>query len=414
MCAFMQADNSSETYARPPKGQEREGWIWKPHGAMNGMRTASRDFTEFLAGILTKHMGFKRGKLERCLFIHESNEARVVSHVDDPLICAKPATLENFWTQITRLVVIKRGEALNPHIYVVYLGFEYQRVYETGRRGFTVKPTNKHLDEALDILQLRSTNLHDETTVCDQAQHTAFRTRVGKLQYITRVRPDLMFATKCLSYKLGSPTLADLTRAKKALRYLKRTRDMKLYLTIPAVKPNDLSKTLKHVMGYSDADRAGDPTTRKSTSCTLCYVDQLLLTSECRGQGTVALSSGESELYALGSLSAELIFAQAILKEIGLSFLIHARADSNTALAIATKQGANRKMKHIHTRFLFIQDLIIRKLLTISAIKTDVNPSDIGTKALGRERFYRMRSMLGMGTELAETNSPGKWYNGDE
>ena len=189
---------------------------------------------------------------------------------------------------------------------------------------------------------------------------------------------------------------------------------MKLYLTILAVKPNDLSKTLKHIMGYSDADWAGDQTTRKSTSCTLFYVDQFLRTSECRGQGTVALSSGESELYALGALSAELIFAQAILKEIGLSFLIHARADSSTARAVATKQGASRKMKHIHTRFLFVQDLIFRKLLTISAIKTDVNPSDIGTKALGRERFYRMKPMLGMGTELAETNSLGKWYNGDE
>ena len=96
VCAFMQAGSSSETYATPPKGQEREGWIWKLHGAMNGMRTASRNFTEFLAGMLTKHMGFKRGKLERCQFVHESNETRVVSHVDDPLICAKLATLEKF------------------------------------------------------------------------------------------------------------------------------------------------------------------------------------------------------------------------------------------------------------------------------------------------------------------------------
>ena len=158
-----------------------------------------------------------------------------------------------------------------------------------------------------------------------------------------------MFATKCLSYKLASPTLADLTRAKKVLRYLKGTRELNLYLTIPAVKPNDLNKTLKHITGYSDADWAGDPVTRKSTSFTLCYVDQFLLTSECRGQGTVALSSGESEMYALGALSAELIFAQAILKEIGLSFLIHARADSSTARAVATKQGASRKMKHIHS-----------------------------------------------------------------
>ena len=121
---------------------------------------------------------------------------------------------------------------------------------------------------------------------------------------------------------------------------------MNLYLTIPALKPNDLNKTLKHVTGYSDADWAGDPVTRKSTSCTLCYVDQFLLTSECRGQGIVDLSSGD----ALGALSAELIFAQAILKEIGLS-LIHARADSSTARAVATKQGASRKMKHIHSRF---------------------------------------------------------------
>ena len=58
-------------------------------------------------------MCFKRGKLERCLFVHESNETRVVSHVDDPLICAKPATLDKFWTQITKFVVIKRGEKLS-------------------------------------------------------------------------------------------------------------------------------------------------------------------------------------------------------------------------------------------------------------------------------------------------------------
>ena len=99
-----------------------------------------------------------------------------------------------------------------------------------------------------------------------------------------------MFATKCLSYKLGSPTLADLIRAKKALRHLEGTRDLKLHMTIPALKPNDLNKTLKHITGFSDSDWAGDPVTRKSTSCTLCYVDQFLLTSECRGQGTVALS----------------------------------------------------------------------------------------------------------------------------
>ena len=140
-------------------------------------------------------MGFKRGKLERCLFVHESNETRVVSHVEDPLICVKPATLEKFWLQITKLVVIKRGEAL----------FEYRSVHDGDRRRFTVKPAAKYVDECLDIVQLKhakavmtplteqkSLNLHDETTVCDQVQHSFFRAVVGKLQCITGVRPDFL------------------------------------------------------------------------------------------------------------------------------------------------------------------------------------------------------------------------------
>ena len=65
VCAFMQADSSCEMFARPPKGQERDGWIWRLHGAMNGMRTASRDFTEFLAGVLT--LSTRRRKTARTM-----------------------------------------------------------------------------------------------------------------------------------------------------------------------------------------------------------------------------------------------------------------------------------------------------------------------------------------------------------
>ena len=107
-----------------------------------------------------------------------------------------------------------------------------------------------------------------------------------------------------------------------------------------------------------------------------------------------------------GALSAKLIVTQAILKEIRLSFLAHARADGSTARTVATKQGASQKMKHIHTRFLFIRDLVLRKLLPMSAVKTDVNPSDIGTKTMGRDRFCRTRAVLGLDNDLADTFSP--------
>ena len=122
-----------------------------------------------------------------------------------------------------------------------------------------------------------SANLHDETTVCDQAEHALFRAVVGQLQYIIGVRLDLLFVT--MSYKLASSTLGDLTRAKEALRYLKGIRHLNLCLTTLAMRPNVLSKQLKNITGYSDADWTGDPAMRKNTSCTLCYVDGFHLTS---------------------------------------------------------------------------------------------------------------------------------------
>ena len=81
---------------------------------------------------------------------------------------------------------------------------------------------------------------------------------------------------------------------------------------------------------------------------------------------TVALSSGESELYALGALSAELFFGQAIMKEIALSLLIHARADSSTARAVATEtRSKSQDETHSH-------EILIHSRLGISETANDV------------------------------------------
>ena len=89
---------------------------------------------------------------------------------------------------------------------VTYLGFEYRSVHDGDRRGFTVKPTDKYVDECLDLVQLQyakavmtplteqtSLNLHDETTACDQVQHSLFRAVVGKtaVHYRSETRFDV-------------------------------------------------------------------------------------------------------------------------------------------------------------------------------------------------------------------------------
>ena len=39
---------------------------------------------------------------------------------------------------------------------VTSLGFEYRSAHDGDRRGFTVKPTAKYVDECLDIVQLQN------------------------------------------------------------------------------------------------------------------------------------------------------------------------------------------------------------------------------------------------------------------
>ena len=97
---------------------------------------------------------------------------------------------------------------------VTYLGFEYRSVHDGDRRGFTVKPAAKYVDECLDIVQLqnakevmtplteqKSLNLHDETTVCDQVQHSLFRScgRKTAVHFRSETRSDVcdkMLATQ--------------------------------------------------------------------------------------------------------------------------------------------------------------------------------------------------------------------------
>ena len=80
-----------------------------------------------------------------------------------------------------------------------------------------MKPTAKYVDECLDIVQLqnakavmtplteqKSLNLHDETTACDQVQHSLVRAVVGKLQHYwseTRfdVRDKMLVIQTCVT-----------------------------------------------------------------------------------------------------------------------------------------------------------------------------------------------------------------------
>ena len=120
--------------------------------------------------------------------------------------------------------------------------------------------------------------------------------------------------------------------------YLAGTRDVVLRLC-----PDTGSTEEEAVQVYVDADWA-DKEDRRSTSGGMLFYHGCLVQSWCRRQGCVALSSAESELYALGAGAIEALGFATMREGWQQKTTPTLHPDSQSALHICRK-GAGR-MKH--------------------------------------------------------------------
>ena len=137
----------------------------------------------------------------------------------------------------------------------------------------------------------------------------------------------------------------------------------------------------------SDADWANNKSSRKSVSGGVIFLDGQYAFSYSRTQKTVALSSGESEYYALTGAVAEGIgIREAVEFLSGKAARMKAYTDSSAARGIVHRQGVGR-IKHLATRMLWVQEVTRNGLCSVKAVSTVFNPADLGTKPLGPQRI---------------------------
>jgi hypothetical protein len=96
---------------------------------------------------------------------------------------------------------------------------------------------------------------------------------------------------------------------KRILRYVKSSVDLDL-------KINRSSSTL--VSAFSDADWAGSVDDRRSTGGFAIFLGSNLVSWSARKQATVSRSSTEAEYKAVANATAEVMWVQTLLKEIGV------------------------------------------------------------------------------------------------
>jgi hypothetical protein len=131
-------------------------------------------------------------------------------------------------------------------------------------------------------------------------------------------------------------------------------------------------------------------------SCGLIFHGSHYIEGWVSGQQLVALSSGEAEFYALGKTVAHLLFFVYLLRELQVVKKAHCLTDSSAARGMACRTGPGR-VKHLETRWLWIQERVREKSISLGKVDTKVNPADLGTKVLDGETVRRLCRICRLG-----------------
>ena len=103
----------------------------------------------------------------------------------------------------------------------------------------------------------------------------------------------------CLCARFQSdPRESHLTAVKRIFKYLKGTTNLGLFYR----KSSDYS-----LVGYCDADFAGDRVERKSTSGSCQFLGENLISWSSKRQSTIALSTAEAEYIAAAGCSTQML-----------------------------------------------------------------------------------------------------------
>ncbi|KAK9108921.1 hypothetical protein Sjap_016981 [Stephania japonica] len=222
---------------------------------------------------------------------------------------------------------------------------------------------------------------------------TLYRQLVGSLVYLTISRPDIAYAVHVVSQFMSSPRTAHFTAVLRILRYVKGTLFHGHHFS------DDSPLVLS---GYSDADWAGDPTDRRSTTGYCFFLGNSLISWRSKKQTVTSRSSTESEYRALADATSELLWLRWLLEDMEVQHnsatILH--CDNQSAIQIAHNDVFHERTKHIENDCHFIRQHLVRGTLQLSFVSSSNQTANIFTKAHLPGRFHALIDKL----KLISTN----------
>ncbi|GJR52332.1 retrovirus-related pol polyprotein from transposon TNT 1-94 [Tanacetum coccineum] len=204
-----------------------------------------------------------------------------------------------------------------------------------------------------------------------------YRGMIGTLLYLIASRPDLQFSICMYARYQARLTEKHLHAVKRIFRYLKGTVNRGLWY------PKDSSITLT---AFADADHAGCQDTRRSTSGSMQFLGDKLVSWSSKRQKSAAISSTEAEYIALFGCCAQVLWMRSQLTDYGFGF---------NKIPISKQ--------HIDIKFHFIKEHVENGVIELYFVNTDYQLANIFIKALAREIIEFLINKLGMRNFTPET-----------
>ncbi|GKC94345.1 ribonuclease H-like domain-containing protein [Tanacetum coccineum] len=195
--------------------------------------------------------------------------------------------------------------------------------------------------------------------------------RAGALQYLTFTRPDISYAVQQVCLFMHDPREPHFSALKRILRYVCGTLTSGLQL---------YSSTTSSLVAYSDADWAGCPTIRRSTSGYCVFPGNNLLSWSSKRQFTLSRSSAEAEYRAT---------------------IVH--CDNVSAVYLSSNPVQHQRTKHIEIDIHFIRDLVTTGHIRVLHVPSRYQYADIFTKSLPTALFDEFRDSLSVRSSPAQT-----------
>eukprot|EP00971_Amphidinium_carterae_P177185 3514009-Amphidinium_carterae.1 len=251
-----------------------------------------------------------------CLLYH-NDDIIVMVYMDELLLIGDDDKIKAFLQQLEGQLQLKHVTKLERGQPVVFLGRQIEYYNDHNALSITQEYYNSllslyNIKENTNSLSATGTKRPPITTgePLNSEEHSTYRRSiVGKLLWMCTLRPDIQYATKELTRAVQKPDQHDKQNAKHLLIYLHGTRNRKLHL-----KPNQPTNNDLYIKAYCDSVWAGCATTGKSPTGTVLQFAGVTIAT--RTQQTIAQSSAEAELYAIGTTVNDVIYVRNFLNKL--------------------------------------------------------------------------------------------------